>query len=269
MKNLLLAFFTLMYFTSYSQSTFQSEADVLFYLTQKSPFTNERTGTTLTFTSMGSYLYVGQSQCYNPDVTLVSSTRAFVIYESLSNPGAKIQFIVDSKENLIMDRQDKSLYKANSYEEDIPKPAPKQTSKPAATSPARPNYVTISGETNIPNSFVGKFVQGNNYVIISKVSDKKGSITVSYNGKKYIAEFNPNNYMNANNLDFFNNDVNITVFGINNNSTTLKEIDLRLNFYGDNWNTDSHDYVKKIRFKRLQTVQKKIMKCRQANFNPN
>ena len=247
MKSILFSILCLTLISAYSQTTFESEADVLQYLTTKGQFTNRGTNITLTFSDMGSSLSSGRSSYFNPQVTLVSSTRAVVEYQSLNNPDVTVQFIVDSRENVIMDKRDRSIYKAYSYEEKEPI---RKNERIPITSTKKVNYLIIKGETKIPNSFVGKFIQGNNYVIITKTSDRKGSMSVSFNGKKYTAPFNPNNYMDANNIMFFNSVVTFKVFGIDNNSNIIKEIDLRINYSGDNWNTDSDEDAKKIRFRR-------------------
>ncbi|MBS1919632.1 MAG: hypothetical protein JST17_05235 [Bacteroidetes bacterium] len=141
MKAILLPILCLVFFTAHSQTTFDSEADVLLYLTTKGPFTNKDANVTLTFSDMGSRLSSGRSSYFNPEVTLVSNTRAVVEYQSLNNPDVTVQFIVDTKENVIMDRRDKSIFKAYSYDEEQPKKlVVKQSAKPAPkkkTAPAK------------------------------------------------------------------------------------------------------------------------------------
>ena len=132
MKTILLSILCLSFVTAYSQTIFESEADVLQYLTTKSPFTNKEANVSLTFSDMGSRLSSGRSSYFNPDVTLVSSTRAVVEYQSLNNPDVTVQFIVDTKENVIMDRRDRSIFRAYSYDEEQPQKTPvKQPVKPA------------------------------------------------------------------------------------------------------------------------------------------
>jgi hypothetical protein len=147
-------------------------------------------------------------------------------------------------------RQTTFYLKASSYTEKEPIQSNNQVPQTSAKKINKPNYFIIKGETKIPNSFVGKFIQGSNYVVITKTSDKSGNISVSYNGKKYTVPFNPNNYMNSNNIEFYNSVVTFGVFGIDNASSIIKEIDLRINYSGDNWNTDSNEDAKKIRFIR-------------------
>jgi hypothetical protein len=146
-------------------------------------------------------------------------------------------------------RQATFYLKESSYTEEKTIQSNNQVQLTPVNKTNKPNYFIINGVAIIPYSFVGKFVQGNNYVIISRTSDKSGNITVSYNGKKYTAPFNPNNYLDSNNIAFFNDIVDFVVFGIDNKSNIIKEIDLRINF-SDNWNTDSNEDAKKIRFVR-------------------
>ena len=235
---------------------FGSQVDVLVYLNNKSDFTNKDTGVTLTFFEMGGRMKSNKGvSYYNPDVTLLSSTRAVVTYESLTSGGiAKI--IVDCKENVIADKSSMTIYSADNYSNESINQQPetnwsnKQERQAQAKKPNKPNYFIINGVTNIPKSFVGKFIQGKNYIIISSTSATSGKIDVSYYGKKYTAPFNPNNYMNSDYIEFYNSIVTFKVFGIDNKTSKIKEIDLRINYSGDNWNTDSDDVAKKIRFKR-------------------
>lgn len=94
---------------------FGSQVDVLVYLNSKSDFTNKDTGVTLTFFEMGGRMKSNKGvSYYNPDVTLLSSTRAVVTYESLTSGGiAKI--IVDCKENVIADKSSMTVYAAENY----------------------------------------------------------------------------------------------------------------------------------------------------------
>lgn len=113
MKKIFLLLLTLNFFSAYSQSAFESEADVLSYLSTKGQFTNKKANITLTFSEMGGRLSTGSSSYFNPDVTIVTSTRAYVKYQSLNNPNVKVEFIVDSKDNYILDRKDKSIFYAD------------------------------------------------------------------------------------------------------------------------------------------------------------
>jgi len=236
------------FFSAYSQSVFESEADVLFYLNNKANFTNKKNGVTLMFSEMGGRMRSNKGLNYfNPDVTFLTRTRAIVVYKSLTSGGSAMM-IVDCKENVVADKSDMTIYSADSNE-DYGNSGNYGNENKSAKDIDKPNYIIINGVTKIPNSFVGKFLQGNNYVIITKTSDKKGSISGSYNGKKFMAPFNPNGYLNQNHIKFFNDVVHFYLFGINNNSNIIKEIDLRI-IYSDDWSTDRHEDAKKIRFRR-------------------
>jgi hypothetical protein len=96
---------------------FESEADVLVYLNNKADFSNKNNGVTLTFFEMGGRMRSNKGvSYYNPDVTILTSTRAVVVYESLTSGGiAKI--IVDCKENVIADKSDMTVYTPDSDED--------------------------------------------------------------------------------------------------------------------------------------------------------
>jgi hypothetical protein len=94
------------------QSKFESEEDVFLYLNIKNIFKNKETGTTLTFSELGYQLNTGSSKYYQPEAVIVSETRAVVTFESVTRPGAKVQFIVDSKKNIIVDRSDGTVFYA-------------------------------------------------------------------------------------------------------------------------------------------------------------
>lgn len=118
MKKLISVVFCLLTLAAYSQSQFDSEVDVLLYLTNIRSFTNQEANVTLTFSDMGSALSSGNAKYYNPTVTLVTSTKAIVGYQSLNNPDVAVQFVVDCQKNEIIDKQDGSIFKAYSFEDD-------------------------------------------------------------------------------------------------------------------------------------------------------
>jgi hypothetical protein len=104
-----------MYSFTYSQSSlFESDTDVLLYLSLQGSFTNASSGITLSFTDMASNLSTGRSQYYSPEVSVLSSTRAIVKYTSASNPGYTASFVVDSKKNILIDKGDNSVYSSDS-----------------------------------------------------------------------------------------------------------------------------------------------------------
>ena len=123
---------------------FESEADVLVYLNNKADFTNKNNGVTLTFFEMGGRMRSNKGvSYYNPDVTILTSTRAVVVYESLTSGGiAKI--IVDCKENVIADKSDMTVYIPDSDEYEQPVRSAKQ-------------YNTVN--TNTPKKIIGKTVK--------------------------------------------------------------------------------------------------------------
>ena len=121
MKSLLFSILCLTYVSAYSQTTFESESDVLFYLNTKSSFSNKGNGVTLSFTDMGSRMSSNKGINYfNPDVTLISRTRAIVQYQSLTNPDGFAKIIVDCNQNIVVDKSDMTKYSAYSYEEKEP-----------------------------------------------------------------------------------------------------------------------------------------------------
>lgn len=99
-----------------AQSIFGSKADVLLYLNIQGDFTNLNNGITLSFSDMATQLSTGRSQYYQPEVTLISTYKAVVKYTSISNIGYTASFTVDSKQNILIDRNDQTVYKANSDE---------------------------------------------------------------------------------------------------------------------------------------------------------
>jgi len=104
-----------MYSYTYSQSSlFESDTDVLLYLSLQGSFTNASSGITLSFTDMATNLSSGRSQYYSPEVSVLSTTRAIVQYTSVSNPGSSASFVVDSKKNILIDRGNNSIYTSNS-----------------------------------------------------------------------------------------------------------------------------------------------------------
>jgi hypothetical protein len=102
--------FSLMTINSKAQTYFETDIDVLLYLNTNGPFYNKNTDVTLNFSDMGGSLSTGRSKYFNPDLTIVSSYRAVAEYQSLNNPNGVVRFIVDSRENVIMDRSDKTIY---------------------------------------------------------------------------------------------------------------------------------------------------------------
>jgi hypothetical protein len=101
-------------FVSFGQSTFISDSDVLFYLNNKRTFSNRDNGITLTFSDDGSRISTGHASYYNPDIVVLSETRAYATYQSLTSIDASVKFIVDSKDNIIIDRNDRTVYRASS-----------------------------------------------------------------------------------------------------------------------------------------------------------
>lgn len=132
MKSLLLFLFCISFSSLHSQSYFQSDGDVLSYLALKRTFSDEN-DFTLKFYDMGGGMTAGSARFFNPEVTIVSNTRAIVEYQNLNTPGATSSFIVDSRQNLLMDRASNHIFRAYSYEEPQQRavsPAEKKTVKP-------------------------------------------------------------------------------------------------------------------------------------------
>ncbi len=105
------------------QSAFESDVDVLFYLNNKGSFKNEDSGIKLTFSDMGSQLSTGNSQFFQPDVVLLSTSRAIVTYQLVTDPERTVKIVVDSKQNLVMDLSDKAIYRAYSPEVGVKSPS--------------------------------------------------------------------------------------------------------------------------------------------------
>ena len=102
--------FSLMTINSKAQTYFETDIDVLLYLNTNGPFYNKNTDVTLNFSDMGGSLSTGRSKYFNPDVTIVSSYRAVAEYQSMNNPNSIVRIVVDSRENVIMDRSDNTIY---------------------------------------------------------------------------------------------------------------------------------------------------------------
>lgn len=119
MKSLLLSIFCLTFITVHSQTTFESESDVSLYLNVNSPFKNKDNGVTISFPDMATRMISNSGNSYfNPDIILVSRTRAVIEYQSTTNPNAVAKIIVDCKENFVVDKSDMTMYKSNSYYEE-------------------------------------------------------------------------------------------------------------------------------------------------------
>jgi hypothetical protein len=105
--SLILCLFTL---NINAQNYFDSEFDVLHYINTNGPFYNKKTDITLNFSEMGGMLSTGRSKYFNPDITIISSYRAVAEYQSLNNPNGVVRLIVDSREHVIVDRSDNTVY---------------------------------------------------------------------------------------------------------------------------------------------------------------
>jgi hypothetical protein len=142
MKLFFLSFLVLLSFQIGAQTItrFESEADVLVYLNNKADFTNKNNGVTLTFFDMGGRMRSNKGvSYYNPDVSILSSTRAVVVYESLTSGGvAKI--IVDCRENVIADKSDMTVYSpdnSNEIQDDRPARSIRQNNTIALNNPKK------------------------------------------------------------------------------------------------------------------------------------
>lgn len=116
MKSLLLFLFCIFFSSLHSQSYFHSDGDVLSYLALKRTFSDEN-DFTLKFYDMGGGMSAGSARFFNPEVTIVSTTRAIVEYQNLDTIGATSSFIVDSRQNLLMDRASNHIFRAYSFEQ--------------------------------------------------------------------------------------------------------------------------------------------------------
>nr|WP_299416657.1 hypothetical protein [uncultured Emticicia sp.] len=119
MKSLLLSIFCLTFITVHSQTTFESESDVSLYLTDNSPFKNKDNGVTISFPDMATRMISNSGNSYfNPDIILISRTRAVLEYQSTTDPDRVAKIIVDCKENFVVDKSDMTMYKSNSFYEE-------------------------------------------------------------------------------------------------------------------------------------------------------
>jgi protein TonB len=118
MKNLIfsICIFFCTNFSVNAQSDFESESDVLYYLDTKGSFSNENSGITLSFSDMATNLSTGRAKYYQPEVIVISNNIAYVTYVSSSYSGLSASFKVDSKQNILIDRKDRTIYSAYSYE---------------------------------------------------------------------------------------------------------------------------------------------------------
>lgn len=118
MKNLIfsICIFLCAIFSVNAQSDFESESDVLYYLDTKGSFSNENSGITLSFSDMATNLSTGRAKYYQPEVIVISNNIAYVTYVSSSYSGLSASFKVDSKQNILIDRKDRTIYSAYSYE---------------------------------------------------------------------------------------------------------------------------------------------------------
>lgn len=94
---------------------FYQDVDVLVYLNNTISFKNVEDNLTLTFSDMSRVTTSRGKGYFNPEVTLISKTRALVRYQSLNNPDGVVNIIVDSKENAVVDRSNMQIFKAINY----------------------------------------------------------------------------------------------------------------------------------------------------------
>lgn len=146
---------TLNVFSAYSQTAFESSADVLLYLNTKGTFTNKQANITLTFSDMATRLSSGSASYYSPDVTLLNSYKAVVKYQSLNNPDGIVSFTVDAKSNTLTDRSDRTEYKANSIEE--AKEIPAKPTKPSVQKTNAKSDANVKRDPNPRKDYVNVF----------------------------------------------------------------------------------------------------------------
>ena len=206
MKQLLISLLLIVCVPVFSQtiSIFESKGDVLVFLNNRGDFTNSNNGVTLSFSDMGGRMRSNKGVDYfNPDVTLLSRTRAIVTYESLTSGGiAKI--IVDCKENVIADRNDNTVYSPESSSKD-PINESKVESEPTPQEPS----IIIGVPIRIGNLVVAQYnftVFGRNWDGAKKACaalgkgwrlPTKGELNILYQNRKKIGEFGNKNYWSS------------------------------------------------------------------------
>ena len=92
---------------------FLSDPDVLQYLDTKT-FKNYDADAYLYFYNMASTLRVNQNGfCYQPNITILSSIKAYVEYTLISDPSIIVRFIVNSQSNSLTDKSNGRVYELN------------------------------------------------------------------------------------------------------------------------------------------------------------
>lgn len=110
MKKILFSAFLLVAAVISPKAQVVSESDVLAYLDGKT-FKKESVGATLTFHEAGSKLTVNGSSIFSrPDVSILTSTMALVIYWGVTDPSVKAGLMVDHEKNTVTDRTNGSVY---------------------------------------------------------------------------------------------------------------------------------------------------------------
>ena len=103
--------------TNLNAQQFQSETDVLIYLDGKT-FTNTSVNANLRFSNSGGTLTInGRLVFYNPDIKVLSTTKALYTFYSTTNPSTKIGGIINSQFNTITDRSNGRIYKMQGGED--------------------------------------------------------------------------------------------------------------------------------------------------------
>jgi|GEM_PF-5429025 len=97
-------------------NSFNYETDVNAYFDFNRSFRNKDNSLKLNFSDMGTYFTVGNSTYFNPEIEIISSTKAIVSYLNANSPNRKIELLIDLQRNGIIDLSDKSFYLSNNYQ---------------------------------------------------------------------------------------------------------------------------------------------------------
>jgi hypothetical protein len=93
-----------------AQNCFQSATDVNFYLSANSVFENS-SGIKIAFSDMGAICNSGSITYMNPEIRIISNSIARLTYTSVTISGYSVTFIINCKENIIIDSKDNAIYR--------------------------------------------------------------------------------------------------------------------------------------------------------------
>ena len=223
---------------------FQSETDVLYYLDNKA-FSNKSTGVTLSFSDMGSNMRINSRFLFQPEITVLSSYKAYCEYTVADDPSQKIRFVVNSSDNSIVEKGTGRAYFYEVSQNNFQQPQENTKKNNAVSIPKTVKYLT-GDFTSLNDKLVGTYESKMNkgYILqITKVNSKKGSISLSYNGIKINASFRTTPWPMLNpdekqkDFMFCNNETNVYIKGIlgkNGTVTSLEVLVMGSNIKGHN-----------------------------------